>query len=126
MAWQFTEKGYILFNRVDDEGEAIDVDPDAVFMAALEAGADDVQVSDESVEVYTDRAGFAAVNQALEAAGLKPDQAELIMQPNTTLEISAEEAQAVLGMIEALEELDDVNKVYHNLELTEEMVAQFA
>jgi transcriptional/translational regulatory protein YebC/TACO1 len=66
------------------------------------------------------------VNQALEAAGIKPDQAELIMRPNTTLEVGTEEAQSILGMLEALEELDDVNKVYHNMELTEEMVAQFA
>jgi YebC/PmpR family DNA-binding regulatory protein len=126
VAWQFTERGYLVINRVNEDGDAINVDPDAVFMVALDAGADDVEVSDEAVEVYTDRANFAQVSQALEAAGIKPDQAELIMQPNTTLELSTEEAQAVLGMLEALEELDDVNKVYHNLELTEEMVAQFA
>lgn len=126
VAWQFTERGYLLANRVTEDGDPIDIDPDAIFMAALEAGADDVEISDEAVEVYTDRANFAQVSQALEAAGIKTDQAELIMQPNTTLELSADEAQAVLGMIEALEELDDVNKVYHNLELTEEMVAQFA
>lgn len=126
VAWQFTEKGYLLVNRVNEDGEDTGVDPDDVFMAALEAGADDVDVSDDSVEVYTNRTNFAQVSQALEAAGIKPDQAELIMQPNTTLELGADEAQSVLGMIEALEELDDVNKVYHNLELTEEMVAQFA
>jgi YebC/PmpR family DNA-binding regulatory protein len=126
VAWQFSDKGYLLLNRIDEDGNATGVDPDVVFMVALEAGADDVDVSDDSVEVYTDRTNFAQVNQALEAAGIKPDQAELIMQPNTTLELGADEAQAVLGMIEALEELDDVNKVYHNLELTEEMVAQFA
>jgi YebC/PmpR family DNA-binding regulatory protein len=126
VAWQFTEKGYLLINRVNEEGEDTGVDPDAVFMTALEAGADDVDVSDDSVEVYTDRTNFAGVNQALEAAGIKPDQAELIMRPNTTLEVGTEEAQSILGMLEALEELDDVNKVYHNMELTEEMVAQFA
>jgi YebC/PmpR family DNA-binding regulatory protein len=126
VAWQFTEKGYLLFNRVTEEGEATGVDPDAIFMTALEAGADDVDVSDDSVEVYTDRTNFAQVNQALEAAGLKPDQAELIMRPNTTLELGTDEAQSILSMLEAFEELDDVNKVYHNMELTEEMVAQFA
>ena len=106
--------------------EPVAVDPDAVFMAALEAGADDVEISDEAVEVYTDRTNFAQLSQALEAAGIRPDQAELMMQPNSTLELGADEAQAVLGLIDALEELDDVNKVYHNLELTEEMVALFA
>lgn len=126
VAWQFTEKGYLVVNRVNEDGEATGVDPDAVFMVALEAGADDVEISDEAVEVYTDRANFAQVSQALDAAGIKTDQAELIMRPNTTLELGTDEAQAVLGLIDALEELDDVNKVYHNLELTEEMVAQFA
>jgi YebC/PmpR family DNA-binding regulatory protein len=126
VAWQFTEKGYFLINRVDEDGDAIDVDPDAIFMTALEAGADDVDISDEAVEVYTDRANFAQVSQALEAAGIKPDQAELIMQPNTTLALGVDEAQSILQMVEALDELDDVNKVSHNLELTEEMVAQFA
>jgi transcriptional/translational regulatory protein YebC/TACO1 len=126
VAWQFAEKGYLVVNLVDEDGKALGVDADAIFMAALEAGADDVEVSEDAVEVYTDRANFAAVNQGLEAAGFAPAAAELIMKPNATLAIGAEEAGAVLGLIEALEELDDVNKVYHNLELTEEMVAQYA
>jgi len=126
VAWQFTEKGYFVINRVDDNGAALKVDPDEVFMVALEAGADDVEVSDDVVEVYTDRTNFAAVSQALEEAGLTAAQAELIMQPNTTLELGGEEAVAVLNLVEALEELDDVGKVYHNLELTDEMMAQFA
>ncbi len=126
VAWQFTEKGYFVVNRVDEDGEDTGVDPDAIFMSALEVGADDVEISDESIEIYTDRTNFAQVSQGLEAEGVKPDQADLMMWPNSTLELSTDEAQAVLGMIEALEELDDVNKVYHNLELTEEMMAQFA
>ena len=126
VAWQFTEKGYFVINRQDEDGAAVAVDPDEVFMVALEAGADDVDVSDDVIEVYTDRANFAAVSQALDAAGLKAAQAELIMQPNSPLALGGEEAVAVLDLVEALEELDDVNKVYHNLELTDEMVAQFA
>jgi YebC/PmpR family DNA-binding regulatory protein len=126
VAWQFSEKGYFVVDLVDDDGDATGVDPDAVFMAALEAGADDVEIGADAVEVYTDRGNFAQVNQGLEAAGIRPNQAELIMQPNTTIELGTAEASAVLGLIEALEEVDDVNKVYHNLELTDEMVAQFA
>ena len=126
VAWQFTEKGYFAFNRTDDDGEPLDIDPDAVFMAALEAGAEDVEVGDEVVEVYTERTSFAQVSQALEEQGLAPSEAELVMKPNTTLELGAEDAGAVLNLIDALEELDDVNKVWHNLELTEDVVAQFA
>lgn len=126
VAWQFSEKGYVVVNRTDDEGEPTGVDPDELFMAALEAGADDVEVSEDAVEVYTDRANFAPVSQALEQAGFRAAEAELIMKPNSTLEVGSAEASAVLGLVEALEELDDVSKVYHNLELTEEMVAQYA
>src|SRR5690606_27503414 len=65
VAWQFTEKGYFAFNRTDDDGEPLDVDPDAVFMAALEAGAEDVEIGDDVVEVYTERTSFAQVSQGL-------------------------------------------------------------
>jgi transcriptional/translational regulatory protein YebC/TACO1 len=58
--------------------------------------------------------------------GFTPDQSELTKEPNTTMELAASEAAAVLSLIENLEELDDVNKVYHNLELTDAVVAQFA
>lgn len=126
VAWQFTERGYLALNRFDEEGDATGVDPDAVFMTALEAGAEDVEISDDVVEVYTERTNFAQVSQGMESAGLKPDQAELMMKPNATIELGPTEANAVLGLIESLEELDDVSKVYHNLELTDEMVAQFA
>lgn len=126
VAWQFTEKGYIVFNRTDDDGDAIDLDPDELFMAAIESGADDVEISNDAVEIYTERTSFAQVSQALEDLGYHASQAELLMKPNTTIELGAEEAASVLNLIEALEELDDVNKVYHNMELTEEMVAQYA
>ncbi len=126
VAWQFTEKGYIGISRRDEEGEDTGVVPDDIFMAALDLGAEDVEVSDEMVEVYTDRADFAAVIQGLDAAGFKASESELVMQPNSTLALGQDEAAAVLNLIEMLEEVDDVNKVSHNLELTDEMVAQFA
>ncbi len=126
VAWQFTSKGYILFNRQDEEGNDRGIDPDEVFMVALEAGADDVEISDDAIEVYTARTDLAQVSQALEEAGLKPDQSELIMQPNVTLSLSPEESVTVMNLIDALEELDDVSKVHHNLELTDEVIAQLA
>jgi transcriptional/translational regulatory protein YebC/TACO1 len=95
-------------------------------MAALEAGAIDVQVSDDAVEVYTERNELAQVAQALNEAGYSADEFTLMLKPNTTLGLEGEQATAVLSLIESLEELDDVSDVYHNLELTDEMVAQFA
>lgn len=126
VAWQFTEKGYIYFARKDEDGEDKKLDPDALFMIALEGGAEDVEISDDAVEVYTERTDFAQVTQVLQDNGYQPDESELLMKPNTPMALGAEEATAVMGMIDALEELDDVNKVYHNLELTDDLVAQFA
>ncbi|MBE2238622.1 MAG: YebC/PmpR family DNA-binding transcriptional regulator [Caldilineaceae bacterium] len=126
VAWQFTEKGYVVFNRFDENGASIALDADELFMAAIESGADDVEISEDVVEVYTERTSFAQVSQALDEQGYKASQAELVMQPNTTIEIDADEAISVLTLVESLEELDDVNKVYHNLEMTEAMMTQYA
>jgi YebC/PmpR family DNA-binding regulatory protein len=126
VAWQFTENGYLAYNLVDEEGERKNLDTDELFMAALEAGAVDVQISDEVAEVYTERSDLAQVAQTLNEAGYSADEFRLMLKPNTTIALEGEEATAVLNLIEALEELDDVSNVYHNLELTDEMVAQFA
>ncbi len=126
VAWQFTEKGYILFERHDAEGEPIELDPDDIFMVALEGGAEDFEVSDEVVEIYTERTDFAQVLQVLQDNGFEPAESDLVKKPNTTLDLTADEATSVLNLIEALEDLDDVSEVYHNLELTDDVVAQFA
>ena len=95
-------------------------------MVALEAGAVDVQTSDDVVEVYTERNELAQVAQALSEAGFTADESQLVLKPNTTISLEVEQASAVLNLIEALEELDDVSNVYHNLEMTDELVEQFA
>ena len=125
VAWQFTENGYLAYNLQDDEGNRNQIDTDELFMAALEAGAVDVQVSDEVVEVYTERSDLAQVAQTLNDAGYVADESRLMLKPNTTLTLEGDQATTVLNLIESLEELDDVSAVYHNLELTDEMVAQF-
>lgn len=126
VAWQFTETGYILYNLTDDEGESKGLDPEELFMAALDAGAVDVVTSDDAVEVYTERNELAQVAQALTDAGYEPDEYRLMLKPNTTMTLEPEQATAVLNLLEALDELDDVSNVYHNLELTDELVAQYA
>jgi len=126
VAWQFTENGYLSYPLVDDDGERKNIDTDELFMAALDAGAVDVQISDDVAEVYTERNELAQVAQALNEAGFVADESHLMLKPNTTISLDGDQASAVLNLIEALEELDDVSDVYHNLELTDEMVAQFA
>jgi len=126
VAWQFASKGYFVFDLVDEEGKSLNVDPDAIFEVAIENGADDVAISDDVVEVYTERTDFAAMAQALTDAGFTASTAELIMKPNQLIQLSASEAQQLLNFVESLDELDDVANVYHNLELTDELVAELA
>jgi len=124
VAWQFTSVGYIVFNLVDEDGVDLGIDSEELLMAALECGVEDVVASDDVAEVYTERSDLARVSQALKDAGYTPSSADLIMRPNTPMEIPTDDATSVMNLIDALEELDDVSKVYHNLELTDEVIAQ--
>jgi YebC/PmpR family DNA-binding regulatory protein len=116
VAYMFDRKGQISF--------APGVDEDALMEAALEAGADDVQMAEDgSAEVYTSFSDFHAVVEALTAAGFKGDEAEIAMIPSLTAPITElEVAQKVLKLIDMLEDLDDVQNVYHNAEITDELM----
>jgi YebC/PmpR family DNA-binding regulatory protein len=126
VAWQFRSRGYILFNLEDEDGNDLGLDSEEIFMAALDAGAEDVVISTDSVEVYTEHADLAQVATTLKEAGYDFDEMQLIMHPNLTLDLSADEASSVMGLVDALDELDDVNMIYHNLNLTDELVAELA
>jgi YebC/PmpR family DNA-binding regulatory protein len=116
VTWMFEPKGLI---TVDRQGK----DSDDIFMAAIEAGAEDVEISDEFVEVYTQAADLHIVLQVLESSGLVIDEAELSMIAKTPMAIGEKETHQVMGMIEALEELDDVQQVFSNLDISEEILA---
>ena len=111
--YMFNRKGYIAIER-----ENLDIDEDSMLMYALEAGAEDLVTSDEVFEIYTEGSDFAAVRDALE-----PDfelaQAELTMVPNMFVPLDEEFKETFLGLIDALEDDDDVNDVYHNAEFDE-------
>ena len=124
VVWQFTAKGYVAINLQDSNGNTAQLDAEEIFMEALDAGAEDVEVSDDAVEIFTERTELAQVAGTLREAGILPDASELIMQPNQTLSLDPRAGLTVLHLLESLEELDDVSKVYHNLELTDELVAQ--
>ena len=85
-----------------------------------------MEVTSEAIEIYTERTALAQVAKELQEAGFPPDSSELVMEANTPLSLDPESGLPVLTLIENLEGLDDVNKVYHNLELTDELVAQMA
>ncbi len=112
VSWQFTRKAYIV---IPAEGN----DPDKVFEIAVEAGADDVLPSDDVIEVFAPVDAFGAVVQALEKAGIKPSESELRMEPNQKLELDPETTVSVMRLVEHLEELDDVQSVFTNVEVTD-------
>jgi YebC/PmpR family DNA-binding regulatory protein len=117
VGWMFDTKGYIAIER-DNQ------DPDEVFMIAVDAGADDVQISEEWFEIYTPADELHAVSSALVNKGLTIAEAELSEVPKNEIELSPKETVQVMGVIEALEELDDVQQVYSGLSISDEAMAE--
>jgi YebC/PmpR family DNA-binding regulatory protein len=118
VAWQFERKGYIAI-------EPDDVDADAVFEHAVEAGAEDVVIGDDMIEVFAQLSEFQAVQQSLQSSGVDFASAEMTMWPKNTLQLEANAAIKVMRLVEALEDLDDVQQVYSNLDITDELMAQY-
>lgn len=115
VAYLFSKKGLLTF---------VGVDEDALMDAALEAGADDVVTEEDgSIEVYTTPNDFGTVLDALEAAGFKAESAEVTMIPSTEAELDAETAPKLMRLIDMLEDLDDVQEVYHNGSISDEVAA---
>lgn len=120
VGYLFTRKGVISFAQ-DEEGN-MPVDEDKAMDIGLEAGADDVVTNDDgSIDVYTTPEAFADVVEAYEAQSIKPTNAEVSMVPSTESELDAETAVKCMRMIDALEDLDDVQNVYHNASIPDDV-----
>jgi len=120
VAWQFEPRGLI---AVPKSG----VDADEVALAAIDAGAADVDTDDEeTIEIYTEPADLEAVRQALESAGVAVDSAESTMVARQTVELDAAKARQALRLVELLEDLDDVSRVTANFDIPEEIFAEVA
>jgi len=110
VAFQFKHCGQLIFAPGTSEDKVMDV--------ALEAGAEDVVADDDgAIEVLTTPHDFEAVKNALEAAGLKAEVAGVTMRPENTIELSGEDAARMQKLLDVLEDLDDVQEVYHNAAL---------
>ncbi len=118
VAWQFEQKGYIGFPAGDHEF-------DSVFMTAAEAGADDVVEDDEFIEIYTPRESLQSVEEALKAADIEVEDARLEWVAKTPLDMEPDSGAKVMAIIEMLEDLDDTQTVYSNLNVTDDLVASF-
>ncbi|HJV68579.1 YebC/PmpR family DNA-binding transcriptional regulator [Ideonella sp.] len=112
VAFQFKHCGQLVFAPGTSEDKVMEV--------ALEAGADDVIAGDDgSIEVLTAPTDFEAVKNALEAAGLKPEIAEVTMRAENTITLTGEDAARMQKLLDVIEDLDDVQDVYHNAEIEE-------
>src|SRR3990170_101369 len=119
VAWQFDSVGYIAL-------VAGDADPEEVALVAIDAGAQDVRTEDGQVEVYTAPTELVKVRRALEEAGLKVTSAELSMLPKNTLPLDESSAGQVLRLLDTLEDLDDVQKVYSNADFPDSVLMEYA
>ncbi|WP_129627128.1 YebC/PmpR family DNA-binding transcriptional regulator [Candidatus Oscillochloris fontis] len=120
VAWMFEMKGLITVSLIGTK-----LDPDDVQLQAIDAGADDVEVADDTLEIYCEWTSLHLVRQALLDQGIPLIGAEKTMRPKTLVQPEEKEALSVLRLIEKLEDLDDVQKVYSNLDITDELAASF-
>ncbi|TZE83585.1 YebC/PmpR family DNA-binding transcriptional regulator [Calorimonas adulescens] len=117
VAWMFDKKGLII---VDGKG----VNEDELMMLALDAGADDIVNSDDDYEIYTSPENFSNVKSKLKEEGYSLIDAEVRMIPQNTVQADIDTSKKILALIDRLEEHDDVQNVYHNLEIPDELLEE--
>ena len=119
VAYLFEKKGQITYPAGTDE--------DTVMEAALEAGADDVVNNDDgSIDVFMEPDNFGAVKDALDEAGLKADNAEVSLIASTSADLDVKDAEKLLRLVDTLEDLDDVQNVYSNANISEDVMEKLA
>ena len=119
VAWQFEARGLITVAR---EG----ADPDEVALAAIDAGAADVDTEVDPIEIFTDPSELLGVRKALEAAGVSVEDAESAMIAKQTVTLDADHVRKALRLVDLLEDLDDVQRVTTNVDIPEELLAELA
>jgi YebC/PmpR family DNA-binding regulatory protein len=115
VAWMFSQKGLIVFQKDQVEEEML-------FELALEAGADDIKEDEKELEVITEPSSFEKVKTAIENAEIRYTLAEITMIPKTTVKIDDKHAQQMLTLMENLEDNEDVNHVYANFDISDEVM----
>jgi YebC/PmpR family DNA-binding regulatory protein len=115
VAWNFSKKGSIVFESGVTEDQAMEI--------ALEAGADDISASGDTVEVHTAITDLDSVKEAFDKAGLVYAQAEITFVPSSSLELEGKELTSAMRLLDALDDLDDVQKVWSNIDFSDESAA---
>jgi len=119
VAYMFNRTGVLVYPAGSDE--------DAIMEAALEAGAEDVTTSEDgAIEVTTAFEDFILVKDAMDAAGLVPEAAQVVQRATTMIDVDLENAEKIMDLIDALEDLDDVQDVHTNADFSDEVLAQLS
>jgi len=119
VSWMFTMKGYFLIEKSQAK-------EDELMNIVLDAGAEDMKSDEKNFEVFTSPQNFEKVKQAIEAKGIKPQDAEITMVPSSTIKLTGNDAKQLLSLIDSLEEHDDVQHVYANFDIPDELMEQLA
>lgn len=119
VAWMFEPRGVVVVDAAETSEED-------VFLVAVDAGAEDIRPSQETIEVITPTDNLKPVREALEAVGIGVESSDLTMIPKTTIEVEGGDAKQLLALVDALEELDDVQDVYANFDISDDVIAQLA
>ncbi len=120
VSYLFKKSGYILISKEDESDE------DKLLEIILEAGAEDLRSENSNWEIITDPKDFTQVNQAIKKAGITPLTAEVTMFPQNTINLNKDEARKVLKLVDALEDSDDVQEVYSNFDISEQVMDELA
>ncbi len=115
LSFLFDRKGVITVPKSDK------INPDDFEMEMIDAGAQDLETTDETYIIYTALEDFGAVQKRLESLGIEAENAQLQRIPNDTKEVDLDTAKKIMNMIDEFEDSDDVQNVYHNLEMTDEL-----
>ena len=116
VSYMFSKQGFISFASGDE---------DAIIEVAIESGADDVITNDDgSIDVMTAPDDFFSVKDALVANNLNPEHSQITMEPTNRIELNLEDAEKFMKLIDRLEDLDDTQEVYHNADISDEVMAQ--
>ncbi|MCT2537979.1 YebC/PmpR family DNA-binding transcriptional regulator [Aquibacillus koreensis] len=113
VAFMFDRKGYLVIEK-----ESTDADEDTLLLEAIEAGAEEMETSEDIYEIYTDIESFNDVRDQLREHGFALDTAELTMIPQTMTSLQENDENTMLKLIDTLEDIEDVQEVYHNLEIS--------
>ncbi len=120
VAWMFERRGLLQLNQEEQPGDA-----DELLLAAADAGADDVREEGDILEVYTSPEELTSVKERLEADGFAVASTQVYMMPQNTVTVEGPEAERLLRLVELLEEHEDVQEVYANFDIPDEVMAGF-